>query len=187
VIAIGRRRLRRTGTIVLALRDRHRRNDEHRDRAAAGNHHDDGDQLHGGILVAVQNSGDVIREIEARFGDHPVRRFLDYNILELGADRCVMSVTFKPEFDNTTGAIHGGVLAMLADTAVAVALSTSWDGRMDFATSNLNIHFLRRATSAITATATIIKKGSRICVGSCDIHDADGKLVATAIGDFVLS
>jgi uncharacterized protein (TIGR00369 family) len=129
---------------------------------------------------------DLIQRLEARFGDHPVRRFLDFHILELGADRCVMSVSFKPEFDNTTGAIHGGVLAMLADTAVAVALSTSWDGRMDFATSNLNIHYLRRAITAVTATATIIKKGSRICVGSCDIHDAEGKLVATAIGDFVL-
>lgn len=134
----------------------------------------------------MHDTADLVHELETRFGDHPVRRFLDFHILELGADRCVMSVSFKPEFDNTTGAIHGGVLAMLADTAVAVALSTSWNGRMDFATSNLNIHYLRRAITAVTATATIIKKGSRICVGSCDIHDAEGKLVATAIGDFVL-
>jgi uncharacterized protein (TIGR00369 family) len=100
----------------------------------------------------VHDTADLVRELESRFGDHPVRRFLDFHILELGADRCVMSVSFKPEFDNTTGAIHGGVLAMLADTAVAVALSTSWDGRMDFATSNLNIHYLRRAITAVTAT-----------------------------------
>src|SRR5258708_34246189 len=89
-----------------------------------------------------------------------------------------MSIEFKPEFDNTTGAVHGGILAMLADTAVACALATAFDGEMNFATSNLNIHFLRRASAAVTPTATIIKKGSRVCVGSCELHDEAGPLLA---------
>src|SRR5258708_2188972 len=97
-----------------------------------------------------------------------------------------MSIEFKPEFDNTTGAVHGGILAMLADTAVACALAPAFDGEMNFAPSNLNIHFLRRASAAVTATATIIKKGSRVCVGSCELHDEAGQLVATATCDFVL-
>jgi len=124
--------------------------------------------------------------LEARFGSHPVRRFLDFHILELAPDRCVMSIEFKPEFDNTTGAVHGGILAMLADTAVACALATAFDGEMNFATSNLNIHFLRRASTAVTATATIIKKGSRVCVGTCELHDEESHQVATATCDFVL-
>lgn len=131
-------------------------------------------------------SASLIETVEARFGDHPVRRFLDFKLIELGDDRCVMTIEFKPEFDNTTGAVHGGVLAMLADTAVACALSTSFGGEMNFATSNLNIHFLRRANTVVTAIATIIKKGSRLCVGSAELRDADGRQVATAICDFVL-
>src|SRR5438477_5073733 len=97
-----------------------------------------------------------------------------------------MTLEFRPEFDNTTGAVHGGILAMLADTAIACALATAFDGEMNFVTSNLNIHFLRRASTAITATATIIKKGSRVCVGSCEIHDSAGKQVAIAMCDFIL-
>jgi uncharacterized protein (TIGR00369 family) len=128
----------------------------------------------------------LLESLEARFGGHPVRRFLDFRILELAPDRCVMSIEFKPEFDNTTGAVHGGILAMLADTAVACALATSFDGAMPFATSNLNIHFLRRANTAVTATAMIIKKGGRVCVGSCDLADDDGRQVAMATCDFVL-
>lgn len=133
------------------------------------------------------DTGDLVQQLETRFGEHPVRRFLDFRIVELALDRCVMTVAFKPEFDNSTGAVHGGILAMLADTAVACALATSFAGRMDFATSNLNIHFLRRAITAVTATAVIIKKGSRVCVGSVEIHDAEGRQVATAICDFVLT
>lgn len=124
--------------------------------------------------------------MEERFSGHAVRRFLDFHIVELGFGRCVMTIEFKPEFDNTTGAVHGGILAMLADSAVACALATHFGGEMNFATSNLNIHFLRRASSAVTATASIIKTGSRLCVGSVEIHDDGGNLVATATCDFVL-
>jgi len=138
------------------------------------------------MLRNVQARSDLIQTLEDRFGGHPVRRFLDFHLIELATDRCVMTIAFKPEFDNTTGAVHGGILAMLADTAVACALSTNFDGEMNFATSNLNIHFLRRASTAVTATATILKKGSKVCVGSVELHDEEGRQVATAICDFVL-
>lgn len=130
---------------------------------------------------------ELLRGIEERWRDHPVRRFLDFQIGELTPGRCVMSLGFRPEFDNSTGAVHGGILAMLADTAIACALATCTTADMNFATANLNIHFLRKANTAVTATATIIKQGSKVCVGSCDIHDGSGELVATAIADFVLS
>ena len=97
---------------------------------------------------------DLVKRFAERFRDHPVSRFLDYHIVELAAGRCVMTLEFRPEFDNSTGAVHGGILSMLADTAV-------------------------------TATAQIIKTGGKVCVGTCDIHDPKGKLVATVIADFV--
>jgi uncharacterized protein (TIGR00369 family) len=128
---------------------------------------------------------ELIATLSSRFADHPVRRLLDFRIIELSDDRCVMALGFKPEFDNSTGAVHGGILAMLADTAIACALGATHPD-MNFATASLNIHFLRRATDAVTATAVIIKKGSKVCVGTCDIRDAAGDLVASAIADFVL-
>jgi uncharacterized protein (TIGR00369 family) len=128
---------------------------------------------------------DLVNRFAERFRDHPVSRFLDYHIVELAAGRCVMTLEFRPEFDNSTGAVHGGILAMLADTAIACALGTIFEG-MNFATANLNIHFLRKANTAVTATAQIIKKGGKVCVGTCEIHDPKGELVATVIADFVL-
>ena len=128
---------------------------------------------------------DLVSRFAERFRDHPVSRFLDYHIVELVRGRCVMKLEFRPEFDNTTGAVHGGILAMLADTAIACALGTLFED-MNFATANLNIHFLRKADTAVTATAQIIKKGGKVCVGTCEIHDPKGELVATVIADFVL-
>ena len=47
------------------------------------------------------------------------------------------------ELTNGSGTVHGGVLAMLADTAVAFALATNFDGKMGFATADMTIHYLR--------------------------------------------
>ncbi|HEV2719711.1 MAG TPA: PaaI family thioesterase [Thermoanaerobaculia bacterium] len=128
---------------------------------------------------------DLVSRFAEHFRDHPVSRFLDFHIAEAANGRCVMTLEFRPEFDNSTGAVHGGILAMLADTAIACALGTMFED-MNFATANLNIHFLRKANTAVTATAQIIKKGGKVCVGTCEIHDPRGALVATVIADFVL-
>ena len=127
---------------------------------------------------------DLVQRFAERFRDHPVSRFLAFDIVELSGGRCVMNLEFREAFDNSTGAVHGGILAMLADTAIACALGTLFED-MNFATANLNIHFLRKANTAVTATAQIIKKGGKVCVGTCEIHDPDGELVATVIADFV--
>ncbi|HUF16592.1 MAG TPA: PaaI family thioesterase [Thermoanaerobaculia bacterium] len=130
---------------------------------------------------------DLIERLRARFSGHAALQRLAFELEDLSMDRCVMSLRFSADIDSGAGNIHGGILASLADTAIACALSTSFDGKMGFATSNLNIHYLRRARSNVTASAVIIKKGSKVCVGQADIRDVDQKLVATVTADFVLT
>jgi uncharacterized protein (TIGR00369 family) len=130
---------------------------------------------------------DLIDRLRARFSGHPALQRLAFELDDLSMDRCVMSLRFSADIDSGAGNIHGGILASLADTAIACALSTSFDGKMGFATSNLNIHYLRRARSNVIATATIIKKASKVCVGQAEIRDSDGKLVSTVTADFVLT
>lgn len=130
---------------------------------------------------------DLIDRLRARFEQRQSQRFLHFEIVHLELDEAHLAIEFLPQFDNGGGSIHGGVLSMLADTAVACALSTNFDGKMGFATSNLSIHFLRRAKSRITAIARILKKGSKVCVGYVEMYDADQKLIATSTCDFVLT
>lgn len=130
---------------------------------------------------------DLIDRLRARFEQRQSQRFLHFEIVELELDQARLAIEFLPQFDNGGGSIHGGVLSMLADTAVACALSTNFDGKMGFATSNLSIHFLRRAKTRIIAVARILKKGAKVCVGYVEMFDADQNLVATSTCDFVLT
>lgn len=130
---------------------------------------------------------DLIDRLRSRFADHPLHRALGIEFVSLGPDRCSVAIGLHELSDNGSGTIHGGVLAILADAAVAGALSTNFDGRMGFATSHLSLQFLRRARGRVTASAEILKKGSKVCAGRVDIVDAEGRLVAVAAADFVLT
>jgi uncharacterized protein (TIGR00369 family) len=130
---------------------------------------------------------DLLDRLRKRLAASPALAHLHPTLEELARDSCVIRLPYRLELTNGSGTVHGGVLATLADTAVAFALSTNFDGKMGFATANLTIHFLARACSDVRARARVLKKGRRINVGEVDITDAGGRAVARALATFVLT
>jgi uncharacterized protein (TIGR00369 family) len=130
---------------------------------------------------------DLADRLRRRLASSPALQWLAPTLEELGLDHCVLGLKSRPELTNGSPTIHGGVLATLADTAVAFALSTNFDGKMGFATTDLTIHFLRRAKTEVKARARILKKGKRVNVGEVDIVDTDGTPVARALTTFLLT
>ncbi|MFN2441728.1 MAG: PaaI family thioesterase [Thermoanaerobaculia bacterium] len=129
----------------------------------------------------------LLESLRERFSQHPLHQFLGITLVDLEFDRCTVEAVIARSTDNGSGTIHGGVIAILADVAVAGALATNFDGKMGFATSNLSLHYLRRARDLARATAVILKKGSKVCVASVEVYDGRGILCATAMSDYVLT
>lgn len=130
---------------------------------------------------------DLADRLRVRLAASPALQWLQPELLELELDYCVLGLKYRFEVTNGSSTMHGGVLATLADTAVAFALSTNFDGKMGFATTDLTIHFLRRAKTDVRARARILKKGRRVTVGEVDIVDADGHDVARVLTSFLLT
>src|SRR6266545_7298655 len=130
---------------------------------------------------------DLLPRLRARLAASPALGWLKPELTELDLDRAVIKLPYRQELTNGSGTIHGGVLATLADTAVAFALSTNFDGKMGFATADLTIHFFRRAKTDLRARARIVKKGRRINVGEVEVVDSDDFLVARALTSFLLT
>ena len=130
---------------------------------------------------------DLIDRLRSRLASSPALQWLQPTLEELELDSCVLKLRYRPELTNGSPAIHGGVLATLADTAVAFALSTNFDGRMGFATADMTIHYLRRAKDDVLARARILKKGRRVNVGEVDIVDSASRPVARALTTFLLT
>ena len=132
-------------------------------------------------------SADLLKRLRKRLADSPALGWLSPSLEELGMDYCVLRLPYRPELTNGSGTIHGGILATLADSAVAFALATNFDGKMGFATADLTIHFLRRARSEVRARARILKKGQRVNVGEVEIVDQAGDEVARVLATFILT
>lgn len=130
---------------------------------------------------------DLATRLAARLAASPALGWLRPELTELELDRAVLKLPYRAELTNGSGTVHGGVLATLADTAVAFALATNFDGKMGFATADLTIHFLRRARGDVWARASIAKKGKRINVGDVEVVDAEGRVLARALTTFLLT
>lgn len=98
-----------------------------------------------------------------------------------------LTLALRPELLQYQGVAHGGVLAALADTAVAVALMTEAGLAMNFTTVDLHMFYFAPARGAtVHARARIVKPGRRINVGEVDIEDDAGKLLARSVVTYIL-
>jgi uncharacterized protein (TIGR00369 family) len=139
------------------------------------------------LRSAPELAPDLLERLRGRLSASPVLAGLGASLEELALDRAVLKLPYREAISNGSGTVHGGILATLADTAVAFALSTNFDGKMGFATADLTIHFLRRARGDVWAHARIVKKGRRVNVGEVAIMDAQGIEVARVLTGFLLT
>ncbi|NBF10769.1 PaaI family thioesterase [Pseudomonas sp. Fl4BN1] len=100
----------------------------------------------------------------------------------------VIAVTVEPHHLNQAGNLHGGVIASLADTAMG--MSGTWHadpGQWRLAlTLSLNINYMAAIPPAteVRAVARMRGGGAKIFMASCDLLDAEDRLLASAEGVF---
>lgn len=88
-----------------------------------------------------------------------------------------------------TGYIEGGFLVYLADAAIATASATLTPAGTASAPIDVTVKFLRPVPPDgrdLTAVGRVVNHGRSLSVGTADIRNADGKLVATALGSSLL-
>ena len=81
--------------------------------------------------------------------------------------------------------VQGGVTAMLADTAMQVAIQTITPAGTAIAGLDLKVNYLRPVMPDgrdLTARAEVIHSGRRIAITQARVENADGKPVALATG-----
>ena len=96
------------------------------------------------------------------------------------AEAAVLHLDWTPELCTTGGLLHGGVLMALADSAGAVvAFLNLPDGAVGTATITSATNFLGAVREgSVTATASLLHKGSSTIAVETAVTDAKGKLVA---------
>jgi uncharacterized protein (TIGR00369 family) len=126
--------------------------------------------------------------LEERVRSSEFQRWVGLELAGLSDGSATFSFTAGDRHRNLEGGLHGGLLAILADTATGVAMhSAIWPERTHV-TVQLDLHFLSKPESdRIVATGKAVRAGRRIGYAEAEITDDAGTLVATASATFAIS
>jgi uncharacterized protein (TIGR00369 family) len=130
---------------------------------------------------------DLLDRVRDRFRDFPLTRDWQLSIDALQPGMASLSlVASERTVNGPSGVVNGGVLATLADIGCALALSTYFDGRMPFATSDLHIRYLEPAdTRVVVVEASVVRASQRSAILECQLL-CEGRMVGLCTAHFTI-
>lgn len=113
---------------------------------------------------------------------------LDLQLEKVERGMAVMRMPFRSEITNGTGAVHGGAIVSLCDTAFYVALASIFGREQETTTVSLQCNFLAPALPPhdLVAEARVLKAGRRVVYGEVNVRSGE-KIVAHATLNFLNS
>jgi len=102
--------------------------------------------------------------------------------------QAVLEMPTRPQMGNRAQVVHGGFIALLADSAMGRAMSTLLrEGERQFS-FDLKMNFIAtgRIDERLRAVARVLHRGHRTGVAECRVEGEDGRLVATATATFIV-
>jgi 1,4-dihydroxy-2-naphthoyl-CoA hydrolase len=119
--------------------------------------------------------------IEQLSQGNDVHSVLGVMFVEATADKVVLQVEVGPKVHQNYGILHGGVSALLAESAASIGGAINVQPDYIVVGTELNCSHLRSMTSGVlTATATPVRKGRRVQVWSIDLTDQEGRQICVA-------
>ena len=124
---------------------------------------------------------DPVEEAAALAERAGVHGQLGIELVELTKDRVIATCPVGPKVHQPFGILHGGVSALLAESAASIGGQLNAPEGKVCVGIELNASHLRSiATGTITATATPIRVGRTIQVWRIEITDQDGRAICDA-------
>jgi acyl-CoA thioesterase len=130
---------------------------------------------------------DVPERFRRILTENPIVDHTDMEVVSHGRGTSVLRFPYKKDFTQYQGAVQGGIVAVYADAAIAVAVVTLLPEGRDMVTTDLHIHFLRPITSGpIVARAHIVHEGKTLLLGNATVETEDGTVCARVTATYMM-
>lgn len=135
-----------------------------------------------------ESSSDALAQaslVTQRFNACPVYETLGIEIVSLAAEEVRVALDITRAHTNFDGALHGGLVGMLADTAMGLVARMTFEDRTGNAALNLDVDYLAPARLGERVICVGRPSGSsrRFLWTACDVvRDGDGLLIARGKG-----
>lgn len=113
----------------------------------------------------------------------PIAATMQFELVEAEIGRAVFTCTPDESVYNPIGAVHGGLVCTLLDSAAGCALHTTLPRGKGYTSVEIKVSYLKPVhteSGPLTATGRVVRAGSRIGFTEGGVTDASGDLVATA-------
>jgi uncharacterized protein (TIGR00369 family) len=118
-------------------------------------------------------------ELEEWIDSSPFEVLLGLCIEQAVDGQAVLTLPFTLKLANGGGVMHGGAMATLADTAVAMAIKSLLTPGATFATTELSMEFVAPVLAGqVTARAKVHGPQDRSFHGECELLGENGELYA---------
>ena len=108
-----------------------------------------------------------------------------YELERADAEEIVLRMDVPEVMLSPFGTVHGGVIATLFDTGLAVAVARQLAPHDRIATHNLNVSFVAFTSDRVLRCHTrVISLRSAVAIVEGEVVDSGGTLIAKALGTF---
>ena len=116
----------------------------------------------------------------------PFAKLLGIQVESIEPGHAVLTMPIRDELKQNHGVAHGGSIAALIDSAMALAIMPLLGENERTTTVDLTIHYLRPLTQGSARTsARVVRAGKRVITVSAELFDDKEKLAATAISTYL--
>jgi uncharacterized protein (TIGR00369 family) len=131
---------------------------------------------------------DLFQALRTRLASSEFHTWAGMEVVEASAGEVTVAMEVMDRHVNLQGLVHGGMLAILADTACGLSIRSSMEpGRLHI-TSDLDIHFLAPARPGrLFGRGKAIRVGRSLAFAEASIEDGEGTLLARAQSRFSVS
>lgn len=119
----------------------------------------------------------------------PTRYLMGLRLVDAAQGKAAFTLPASQWLCPPTGKVEGGMIAMLADAALAGAIMTVTPARTAMASIDLKVNFLRPGIAdgrELLARGSVAHAGRTIVVAHSEVVNVDGKHVAVATGSALL-
>ncbi len=115
----------------------------------------------------------------------PYLQLLGIELIEITAEKAVMSLAMQKKLRQPYKLLHGGATASLIDTAMAFAVVAAIGTEDKATTVDLTVQYLRPHTEGkVFCTAKVTRAGKRLLFLSAEVVNEQDKLIATALSTY---
>ncbi len=117
----------------------------------------------------------------------PIYQLLQVRLEEIDTGFARFRMPFRKELTQAYGVVHGGLIALLADTAVAFALMTLIQPGEKVTTAEFKINFFSAVDRGeMIGEARTVYTGKRLVVADMEVKNETGKLIAKGMATYAI-